>query len=227
MPIQATRRVAAVSAAAVALLLAALAAAPQASAATLYACVKKNGSAHIYAKKPKCKKHESKLSWNTEGIAGKNGLNGLNGTNGKNGTNGADGKEGPRGLPGPFTESLPSGMSETGVWGALQNGKAGSVYAPALSFPIPLTKAPTAHYIAAGETPPSGCSGTVLAPVAAPGNLCVFETFKPINLTHLDFYAPESATESATAAGKTGALVVFSATAEGTQQAVGTFAVTE
>jgi len=69
--------------------------AAQAEASTLYACVKKNGSAHIYAKKPKCKKGESKLTWNNQGPAGKNGANGVNGTNGTNG------KEGPQGLPGP------------------------------------------------------------------------------------------------------------------------------
>jgi hypothetical protein len=83
-------RAMAVLAATGALLLAAFAAAPQAEASTLYACVQKNGAAHIYTKKPKCKKHESKLSWiTTGGPAGKNGTNGSNGTSGTNGTNGA------------------------------------------------------------------------------------------------------------------------------------------
>jgi hypothetical protein len=81
-----------------ALLLAALGTASQAAATTLYACVKKDGTAHIYTKKPKCKKRETKLSWSTDGVAGRNGLNGANGLNGLNGVNG---KEGPRGLVGP------------------------------------------------------------------------------------------------------------------------------
>jgi len=68
--------------------------ASQAQASTLYACVKKNGSAHVYSKKPKCKKGESKLSWNTAGPAGKNGANGTNGANGANGVNGANGANG-------------------------------------------------------------------------------------------------------------------------------------
>ncbi len=72
----------------VALVVTAFAAASQAQASTLYACVKKNGSARIYSKKPKCKKGESKLSWNTAGPAGKNGANGTNGTNGTNGAAG-------------------------------------------------------------------------------------------------------------------------------------------
>ena len=216
-----TRRGVALLAAATISLFAALATASQAGAATYYACVKKNGSAHIFAKKPKCKKGESKLSWNNAGPAGKNGLNGANGASGKEG---AGGKEGP---PGPFVDSLPNGKSEQGVWSVIENGAKGAVYASALSFPIPLTTAPVAHYIAAGAAPPPGCAGSVSEPRAASGNLCVFESFPPISLTHLDFYDPELNKETATAAGKTGALVVFTATAEGTQQATGTFAVTE
>jgi hypothetical protein len=77
------------TAAIVALMASAFVASSQAQASTLYACVKKNGTARIYSKKPKCKKGESKLSWNTTGPAGKNGTNGTNGTNGINGTNGA------------------------------------------------------------------------------------------------------------------------------------------
>jgi hypothetical protein len=74
-----------------ALIVAVFAAVPAAQASTLYACVKKSGSAHIYTKKPKCKKGESKLSWGTVGPAGSNGTNGANGANGTNGNNGANG----------------------------------------------------------------------------------------------------------------------------------------
>jgi len=74
-----------------------LASAPGANASTLYACVKKNGSARLFNIKPKCRHGEKKLSWNTEGPRGaqgknaKNGKNGANGANGTNGTNGANG----------------------------------------------------------------------------------------------------------------------------------------
>jgi hypothetical protein len=90
MPTLRDARALAVLAATGALLLAAFAAAPQADASTLYACVKKGGSVKVYAKAPKCKKHETKISWNSVGPAGKNGTNGSNGTNGK---------EGPAGQP--------------------------------------------------------------------------------------------------------------------------------
>ncbi|HEY2558032.1 MAG TPA: hypothetical protein VGI08_13070 [Diaminobutyricibacter sp.] len=76
-------------------LLAALITASRVGASTLYACVKKDGSAHIYSKKPKCKKREVKLSWSTEGPAGKNGANGLGGVNGKEGLQGPIGPQGP------------------------------------------------------------------------------------------------------------------------------------
>lgn len=86
-----TRRRTLMLATVAALLVTAFAAVTQAQAATIYACVKKNGSAHIFNKKPKCAKHETALSWNTTGPAGKNGANGTNGSNGTNGTNGTNG----------------------------------------------------------------------------------------------------------------------------------------
>jgi hypothetical protein len=221
-----TRRGIALLAAGSISLFAALATASQAGAATYYACVKRNGSAHVFAKKPKCKRGESKISWNSQGPAGRNGLNGINGapgSNGKNGTNGTNGAEGPAG---PLLETLPSGRSEKGIWTVLDNGANGAVRGATIAFPLPLASPPTAHYIPVGGTPPAGCSGTAAAPAAAPGNLCVFETFN-FSLPHLDFYAPESGTESATAAGKLGTVIVLTASAEGTQQATGTWAVTE
>jgi hypothetical protein len=95
-----------------ALLLAALVTASQAGATTLYACVKKDGSAHIFTKKPKCKKHETKLSWSTEGPAGKNGANGLSGVNGVNGKEGPQGLIGPQG-PGAMTFTFDATASAT------------------------------------------------------------------------------------------------------------------
>jgi hypothetical protein len=87
----------AVLAASGALLLTALAAAPAADAGTIYACVKKNGSARFVKKSTKCKKGESKLSWNSEGPAGKAGPQGLQGTPGTEGKAGSEGKTGPAG----------------------------------------------------------------------------------------------------------------------------------
>lgn len=74
------------------LLVAAFAATSSASAATIYACQKKKGGTiHIVAKKAKCKKGETKISWSSTGPGGKNGANGANGSNGSNGKDGANG----------------------------------------------------------------------------------------------------------------------------------------
>ena len=95
------RRLAPVVGALAASLLGVLAAAPQASAATLYACVNRHtGSVRVFTRRPVCRKHEIRVSWNTQGYVGKtgapgkNGINGKNGANGKNGTNGTNGANG-------------------------------------------------------------------------------------------------------------------------------------
>ncbi len=172
-----TRRGVSLLTAAAVLLLAVLAAAPQAGAATYYACAKKNGSARIYTKKPKCRRGESKLSWNSPGPAGKNGKNGSNGASGKNGTNGPNGAKGENGAPGGFFGVLPSGKTMSGTYAA--QGATGQQYRVSVSFLLSLPTAPNAsqiHYIKVGEAIPSGCTGgTVAAPAAAPGNLCIFE----------------------------------------------------
>jgi hypothetical protein len=167
MSVPITRRGIMVLAAAGALLLAVLAAAPQAEAATIYACAKKKGGAvRVVSKKAKCKKSETKLSWNTNGPGGKNGANGLNGSNGK------DGVQGKEGVPGPFGETLPSGKSETGVY-ALEGSA--SVIQSGWGFPFALASAPAIHFIADGTAPPAQCPGSVKDPKASPGHLCVYE----------------------------------------------------
>jgi hypothetical protein len=171
MSIAPTRRCLVVLAAAAALLLAGLAAS-QADAATLYACVKKNGNSRLFSNKPKCKKGEKKLTWNIEGMTGRNGTNGLNGANGANGKDGAQGKEGPAG---PFGETLPSGKSETGVY-AIEGS--GSVIQSGWGFPFALATAPTSHFILDGATPPAQCPGSLSNPRASPGHLCVYESKK-------------------------------------------------
>lgn len=59
---------------------------------TITVCVKKHGGGLYKARK--CKKHDSKLSWNQQGPAGKAGKNGANGLNGAPGTPGAKGSDG-------------------------------------------------------------------------------------------------------------------------------------
>jgi hypothetical protein len=179
-----TRRGTLLVAAATISLVAALATASQAGAATYYACVKKNGSARIYSKKPKCKKGQSKLSWNSVGPAGKNGLNGANGANGKEGTAGKEGQ------PGPFGEVLPSGKTETGAY-ALEGD--GSVVQSGWGFPFALASAPTPHFVADKSVPPAQCPGSVSDPKATAGQLCVYEgSSHGGNVTGSGLFNPEN-----------------------------------
>lgn len=70
-----------------------LASAPQADAATIYACVKKkDGAVRIVSRSARCKRSEKKISWNSVGPAGKNGLPGAPGAKGETGARGETGQ---------------------------------------------------------------------------------------------------------------------------------------
>ena len=100
------------------LLLAAVATAPRSDASTLYACVKKSGAARILTKKPRCKRDETKLSWNTTGPPGQNGAAGKEGAPGKEGKEGGSGGKGLTGSTGPAGEK-----GATGPEGGSSGGK--------------------------------------------------------------------------------------------------------
>ncbi len=99
---------------------------------------------------------------------------------GKKGTNGQTG----------FTEILPSGKTETGVW-RVEVPQSTAVGRSLISFPIPLASAlpsSAGHIITRHEkeliyneqvelneeVESSACKGTVSEPAAEPGNLCIY-----------------------------------------------------
>ena len=159
-----------------------------------------------------------------KGDAGTNGTNGKDGTNGTNGTNGksvvvgtpteaecADGGATVQveGTPASkkaicngetgFTETLPAGETETGVWSLLSEG-AGSRIAE-WSFPIPLAAVPTFNWIdTEGEAIRGNlenCDGNAAEPAADPGNLCVYaanedEGFVPGEFNPFVFFEDET-----------------------------------
>ena len=136
-----------------------------------------------------------------QGPAGSNGQAGAKGDAGTNGTNGVDGKsvivanEAPAGCAAGgftyeiegsgneneicngkngqtgFTETLPSGKTETGVWGInLEPSKATIV---PISLNIPLETAPEAIFVTGGSA--SGCPGFAGGlPTAEAGKLCIY-----------------------------------------------------
>jgi hypothetical protein len=92
----------AAAAAAAALILLLLATSASAQASTIYACVKKKGGvARVVSKAAKCKKGETKRSWNTNGAVGARGAAGVTGASGLNGVSGANGVTGATGATGP------------------------------------------------------------------------------------------------------------------------------
>jgi hypothetical protein len=116
----------------------------------------------------------------TEAACGK--LGGSKFTVGGKETLACNGKSGTTG----FTETLPAGKSESGNWvsaGAPPYTELfGHPWVPtSIAFNIPLANAPAVHIIPA-ETPeendPKGCAGTVSAPAAEPGNLCIFASLE-------------------------------------------------
>jgi hypothetical protein len=112
----------------------------------------------------------------SQGSSGSQGTAGTAGTAGKNGERGAPGKEG-----NPWTDggTLPPGATETGVFGMYPNNPPGSIAALPISFPIPLTAAPEAIFVAESELHKSGCPGEVGGiPQAEPGKLCIYVDFR-------------------------------------------------
>ena len=179
------------------------------------------------------------------GNAGSNGTNGSNGAPGESVTNtklepgkggcaqgGAEFKVGGgtatkacNGQTG-FTETLPTGKSETGVFAA--SGPTGPIFSgvaqgvsAAVSFNIPLKEAPTAEVIGIEEGEgeakenktliPSNCKGTKKAPEAVAGNLCLFVTEANNAAAFLPF-SPETSKTEVEGAGKSGSVLWVTAT---------------
>ena len=90
------------------------------------------------------------------------------------GAHGAAGPTGNTGATGPLLAVLPSGKTETGTYQA--DGTAivvGDLASTSISFPIPLASTPTPNVVPSGTT--TACPGSVTAPSAAPGQLCIYE----------------------------------------------------
>jgi hypothetical protein len=92
---------------------------------------------------------------------------------GARGATGSTGPAGATGAAGSLPRVLPSGSTETGTFFA--EGTAATVAdlaAASISFAIPLASAPSPTIVTSGTT--SSCAGSVTAPTAAPGALCIY-----------------------------------------------------
>jgi hypothetical protein len=124
----------------------------------------------------------------TAGANGKDGANGaagvgIEGKQGAEGKQGEPGKAGKNGLTG-FTKTLPSGETETGVWGTAPASEPGAKDFP-ISFPIPLSEAPEVVIVGPTKESEPGCPGRgggtfsegyePTTPEAEDGKLCIYE----------------------------------------------------
>jgi hypothetical protein len=110
-----------------------------------------------------------------KGNEGLRGLTGVTGATGAPGKEGPSGKEGKQGEPGPLLETLPSGKTERGSYGFASNRPAGG-FTPGweTSYPIPISFTPTINIVKSGGAPTASCPGSVAAPAAAAGKLCLY-----------------------------------------------------
>jgi hypothetical protein len=149
---------------------------------TIVACVsRRSGAVRIVSPSARCGRNARKVTWSKHGprgFAGARGATGPRGARGARGATGARGAQGPTGPAGAFPDQLPSGRTLRGTYyvsGVQVNAAPLASASEAESFALPLSGAPTPHFIPSGGTPPSQCPGNVTTPAAAPGHLCVYE----------------------------------------------------
>jgi hypothetical protein len=96
---------------------------------------------------------------------------GASGPQGAEGPRGVAGQTGPPGNAAAYPSVLPSGRTEVGVFSAREFAThISDATSTPISFPIPLSAAPTHAAIA----PDPSCTGSVTTPTASPGALCIY-----------------------------------------------------
>jgi hypothetical protein len=116
-----------------------------------------------------------------KGETGPAGAKGEKGATGAAGATGAKGATGASGATG-FTETLPSGKTETGTWNVtlFATIETFPTAATSISFPIPLSEGSNKAFAFDAERTQkeefgtSGCTGSAEAPTAPKGVLCVY-----------------------------------------------------
>ena len=141
---------------------------------------KSKGTLRVIKSGQKCqKKSELAISWNQKGVPGTTGQAGPQGITGSQGQPGTNGKDGANFTA---TATLPSGQTETGVWGMLVNTPSTPTpFGHAVSFTIPLTGGLDSNHVVYVPTNGSSafCPGDGQA---LPGYLCVYEHYRTGNV---------------------------------------------
>lgn len=148
----------------------------------------------------------------------------LRGTRGSTGPRGATGQPGATGPAGPLLAVLPSGATETGTFDA--EGTAigvGDLASASISFSPAVSAAPVPTIVTTSDSP--SCPGTVAAPAAAPGQLCVYVGVQ-VNVAAGEIATHDPGTGSGGSASRYGAGIVVDSAGAGNFYADGTWAVT-
>jgi hypothetical protein len=109
----------------------------------------------------------------------------LKGIQGPPGATGPQGPKGDQGPPGPVTGMAPSGLTQRGLFNLEDTETAGQFFASDISFPLELASAPKPVVVPHGgpNPDPTHCPGTVDAPSAAPGYLCLYVAYTQNSIT--------------------------------------------
>jgi len=107
------------------------------------------------------------------------GVTGPAGPQGSAGATGLTGSAGPQGIPGPTTTTAPAGSTQRGLYNVDGYEVSGQFLGGSISFPLELTSEPKWVEVPFGGPNPDAthCPGTVEAPSAAPGYLCLYDEF--------------------------------------------------
>jgi hypothetical protein len=161
------------------------------------------------------------------GEPGQRGPQGPAGERGATGERGPAGERGEAGTPGSVTlpAVAPSGQTQRGLFTAQdskETSSAGLTTFAVISFPVPLTTAPTPHYLKVGQPATAECPGTVDQPEAAAGQLCLYEGEAPFTA----FNSFDDGVHNVSGASRFGTAAIFVNTSGNVTQAYGSWAVT-
>lgn len=148
----------------------------------IHSCYRKStGSLRVVSPKTRCSKNERALAFNQKGPRG------LPGSPGKQGTDGIQGVQGIQGPAGPLTTTLPSGQTLRG-WFNFDTvaTEAKQIQGADISFDFSLPSAPAVQIVPVGGAKTAQCAGSLSAPSAAPGYLCLYE----LSMFNVDSIAP-------------------------------------
>jgi hypothetical protein len=149
------------------------------------------------------------------------------GPKGNTGAQGVQGAQGIQGPAGPFPDAdMPAGKTLRGNWIANMTAVGANDTAfDTISFGFRLATAPTAHLLAPGAPPTPECPGSLSAPEAASGHLCLY-TYANVNVAARFTCDPLANICGVSRTNRYGTTVRVDSTAAGTSYSWGTWAVT-